>query len=166
MQEALDGETVQVKYSVLRQNGMEIFCHARLRFEKDLATGGFGCIFFGEVSGKKCALKVVDTYNMYQQVTEVSPERLADYILSEVEMMSKFKQRFFCELFGFCKEKEFVLVMELCDGNFSRLILERNPSQREVLGFIAELLEAICVMHSNGVAHRDLKPENLLLVNN
>lgn len=119
---------MQAKYEILEQNGIEIFIHARLRFEKALATGGFGCVFEGEVSGQKRAFKVIDTYNMYHQVTEISDERFTDSILSEVVMMSKFKQRFFCELFGLCKEKEFVLVMELCDGNFSRLILERNPS--------------------------------------
>ena len=42
IQEALDGGTVQAKYEILGQNGIEIFIHARLRFEKALAAGGFG----------------------------------------------------------------------------------------------------------------------------
>jgi len=58
------------------------------------------------------------------------------------------------------------LVMELCSGGELRDVLDRRPSactEAEARPIFGQVMDAVCYMHSQGIAHRDLKLENFLL---
>ncbi|BAU43509.1 protein kinase domain-containing protein [Leptolyngbya sp. O-77] len=59
---------------------------------------------------------------------------------------------------------EFYLVQELIDGHDLRqsLFLGDRRDEKEVLGFLHEVLEILAVAHAQNVVHQDLKPQNLL----
>jgi len=57
------------------------------------------------------------------------------------------------------------IIMEFCDGGTLRGVLDKKPGCRfdenEALGYLAEIVEGIYVMHKSGRMHRDLKLENI-----
>ncbi len=58
------------------------------------------------------------------------------------------------------------LVMELIEGNdLKKLSDERNApfSLDEVLDWVAQIINALDDLHSQGIVHRDIKPSNLIL---
>lgn len=65
-------------------------------------------------------------------------------------------------------DKNYYLAMELIEGGelLEHLIENGAYSEGLAASFLRQFAEAICFVHSNGLAHADLKPENLLLSSN
>jgi len=65
-------------------------------------------------------------------------------------------------------DKNYYLAMELIEGGelFEHLIENGPYSEGLAASFLRQFAEAICFVHSSGLAHADLKPENLLLSSN
>ncbi|XP_015277173.1 PREDICTED: calcium/calmodulin-dependent protein kinase type IV-like [Gekko japonicus] len=59
---------------------------------------------------------------------------------------------------------EITLILELVTGGelFDRIVERGFYSERDAANVVKQILEAVAVIHKNGVVHRDLKPENLL----
>jgi len=59
------------------------------------------------------------------------------------------------------------LVLEFAGGGelFDAIVARGFYAERDAAHLTKQVLEAICYVHSMGIAHRDLKPENLLLAN-
>lgn len=55
------------------------------------------------------------------------------------------------------------LVMELVAGENLRAWLTRDLSPHQVVGWLADLCEAIQVLHDAGMIHRDIKTENIMI---
>lgn len=65
-------------------------------------------------------------------------------------------------------DDNYYLAMELIEGGelLEHLIANGPYSEALAASFLRQFAEAICFVHSNGLAHADLKPENLLLSSN
>jgi serine/threonine protein kinase len=69
----------------------------------------------------------------------------------------------------FNNDKNFVLVMELCDKNLSQLLMERIKKKKkcfshdEILKILEELNNTFQIMNEKIIIHRDLKLENILI---
>ena len=66
----------------------------------------------------------------------------------------------------FKDEKEFVIIMELCDCNLSQLLLEKNKegfNEDEIYEIMTQLNNGLKIMKENNIIHRDLKLENILI---
>ena len=61
-------------------------------------------------------------------------------------------------------DKEFVIVMELCDANLNKIIKEnKNFNLEEIYEILCQLNNTFRIMKENHIVHRDLKPDNILL---
>jgi len=63
----------------------------------------------------------------------------------------------------------FVIIMELCDSNLSKLLLEKKNkntkgfSNEEIYEIMTQLNNAFLIMKNNKIIHRDLKLDNILI---
>ena len=69
----------------------------------------------------------------------------------------------------FHNDKNFVIVMELCDKNLSQLLMEKTKKEKkcfnheEILIFLEQLNNTFKIMNEKNIIHRDLKLENILI---
>jgi len=59
----------------------------------------------------------------------------------------------------------FIIIMELCDKNLSKLLIERKKAfnVKEIFEILHQLNNAFKIMKENKIIHRDLKLENILI---
>eukprot|EP00457_Paulinella_chromatophora_P006463 gb/GEZN01006481.1/.p1 GENE.gb/GEZN01006481.1/~~gb/GEZN01006481.1/.p1 ORF type:complete len:336 (+),score=52.33 gb/GEZN01006481.1/:70-1077(+) len=84
----------------------------------------------------------------------------------EVEILQKIHHPNCVQLFAvFDTKKDLYMVMELLTGGelFDRIVEKESFSEKQAVGVIKSVAEALSYLHANGISHRDLKPENLLL---
>ena len=56
------------------------------------------------------------------------------------------------------------LVMEYCDGgHLGDFMVSNKPDVMTRLGFMLEISQGICFLHTQGIIHRDIKPESIYL---
>ena len=62
-------------------------------------------------------------------------------------------------------EKEFIIIMELCDANLLDVLIERekNFTTEEIKDILLQLNNAFKLMHKNKILHRDIKTNNILV---
>ena len=61
-------------------------------------------------------------------------------------------------------EKEFVIVMEYCDGNLKQYLKSRKNAfnSSEIYELLTQLNNTFQIMYENKIVHRDFKLENIL----
>ena len=60
-------------------------------------------------------------------------------------------------------EKEFAIVLELCDESLSSFKKIRNFSSKEIYEILNQLNNTFKIMKEKTIVHRDLKPDNILI---
>ena len=64
----------------------------------------------------------------------------------------------------FKNEKNFTIVMELCDENLSQFLLKKKGfNEKEIYEIMNQLNNGFKIMKENKIIHRDLKLENILI---
>ncbi|XP_043256267.1 serine/threonine-protein kinase Pink1, mitochondrial [Colletes gigas] len=64
---------------------------------------------------------------------------------------------------GYGRNMSLFLLMKRYDITLQQYLSDRNPSTRESILLLAQLLEGVAHMNAHGIAHRDLKSDNILL---
>ncbi|XP_028393138.1 triple functional domain protein-like isoform X5 [Dendronephthya gigantea] len=108
-----------------------------------------------KISGKEYAAKLIKKRMCSQQDVE-----------REVTILRRLKHpniNVFVDSFE--NDKNWIIVLELLpNGRLFDSIVVANPwTEKEAVGFVHQILEAVQHLHDCRVAHLDLKPENLLL---
>eukprot|EP00301_Raphidiophrys_heterophryoidea_P014003 c2163_g1_i1.p1 GENE.c2163_g1_i1~~c2163_g1_i1.p1 ORF type:complete len:1333 (+),score=289.23 c2163_g1_i1:145-4143(+) len=126
---------------------------------RELGSGGFSTVRRGRsrVTGEEYALKIIknEVFKKNQR-----------HIESEVNVIAGFDHPRLVKLKEVIRTPDhFVLVTELVEGGelFNRIVKMKKFSEETARDIMHQLLEAVEVLHLNGVLHRDLKPENILI---
>jgi len=134
---------------------------ARYRLDSLIGRGGMASVYRGEdlALGRPVAVKV------FAETAEGIDD--AERRKSETALLASLAHRALVRLYDASRDpdtgREF-LVMELIDGRDLREALKIGPmSPADAAGLLADLAEALHVMHERGIVHRDVKPANVLL---
>ena len=134
---------------------------ARYRLDALIGRGGMASVYRGEdlALGRPVAVKV------FAEAAEGIDD--SERRKSETALLASLAHRALVRLYDASRDpdtgREF-LVMELIDGRDLREALKVGPlSQADAAGLLADLAEALHVMHERGIVHRDVKPANVLL---
>lgn len=131
------------------------------RFVREIGSGAFGQVF--EVAHRHTresfAMKVF-------KKSTVNKANLLRYTLTERRVLAEVQHPYIVSLcYAFQTSSYLVLVMELCaQGDLHRLLKrERRLPDTVATLFTAELLLALCHLHSRRILYRDLKPANVVV---
>ena len=134
---------------------------ARYRLDALIGRGGMASVYRGEdlALGRPVAVKV------FAEAAEGIDD--SERRKSETALLASLAHRALVRLYDASRDpdtgREF-LVMELIDGRDLREALKVGPlSPADAAGLLADLAEALHVMHERGIVHRDVKPANVLL---
>ena len=159
-------------------------------YYKDLnliGFGGFGVVFKGKEKGKKKnkdelrAIKVIDLKKIREKL--INENETNTDIEEQLELyINGFKTEFenmkICSLNNensvkcfeyFNSEDNFIIIMELCDTNLSKVLTDRilkykkGFNSEEILEILNQLNNIFKVMKEKKIIHRDLKLENILI---
>ena len=142
-----------------------------------IGNGNFGIVYKGrnKKTNKFRAIKVIQLdklkENILSNIEIEDPEKkFEEYIenyINECENMKICSNINSVKFYKYFKdEKEFVIIMELCDCNLSQLLLEKNEegfNEDEIYEIMTQLNNALKIMKNNNIIHRDLKLENILV---
>ena len=147
-----------------------------------LGFAPFGHIYKGKVKdGQEKAIKIYDKKLIRSQLqlrypfdTKRINEELKNIIegfyneVNHMEILQKNNENQNTVIFDeyFNTEKEFVIIMELCDGDLLNYFLnEKNQklNLEEIHEIISQLNNSFRIMVNNKILHRAIKPQNILL---
>ena len=148
---------------------------------EEIGKGAYGSVYKGKVklTNELRAIKVIDLDIIKQNLLEeyeikdikIHLQFWIDKFKNEYENMkkcSKSDNSVKCYEY-FDNNKNFVIIMELCDVNLSQLLMknlekyDRGFSVEEIYEIMTQLNNALKIMKNNNIIHRDLKLENILV---
>ncbi|MBT2497511.1 serine/threonine protein kinase [Agromyces sp. ISL-38] len=134
---------------------------ARYRLDARIGRGGMATVYRAEdlTLGRPVAVKV------FAEAAEGIDD--AERRRSETALLASLRHRALVTLYDASRDpasgREF-LVMELVDGRDLREALKHGPlGPADAAGLLADVAEALHVIHERGIVHRDVKPANVLL---
>mmetsp|Transcript_17085 Transcript_17085/g.20113 ORF Transcript_17085/g.20113 Transcript_17085/m.20113 type:complete len:509 (+) Transcript_17085:122-1648(+) len=135
-------------------------------FEKhnELGRGQYGVVFkaIHRQTGEPRACKQLDTRKLQFESTTL------ETLLNEVRVLKGLKHPFVMSADDvFLDDTNFYIIQPLCQGGdlFERIVNKHKLGypEKDAATLIANLVEGVRFLHSNGIVHRDIKPENILL---
>lgn len=132
--------------------------------KEKIGKGSFADVYKGthKVTGLKYAIKAISKEILSE------PKLLAG-LESEIKIMREFShQNIVCLHEYFSSEKNFYLVLELCEGgDLSKFIRKKKRlDERLAHNFLTQIASGLAFLHDRNFIHRDLKPANVLLSEN
>jgi len=146
---------------------------------KVLGQGGFGITYKGSDTRlqRVVAIKEFFLQGCIRQGNSVSIatpsitladfERMKQRFLQEARTLARFNHPGVVRVYDVFEENQTAyIVMEFLRGKpLSRILEERGGrmEEQEALGYIAQVCEALELIHSSGILHRDIKPDNIMV---
>ncbi|KAJ9128633.1 hypothetical protein P3X46_034673 [Hevea brasiliensis] len=131
-------------------------------FRKKLGGGGFGSVFYGNLSdGTKVAVKRLDGFGQGRKE-----------FLAEVKTIGSIHHVNLVRLIGFCAENSHKLLVyeHMSNGSLDKWIFNRNPEDtlewKIRKKIILNIAKGLAYLHEDckmRIAHLDIKPQNILL---
>jgi serine/threonine protein kinase len=144
---------------------------------KVLGQGGFGITYMGadNLLSRPVAIKELFPEGCQRNGTTVQPTRIppSDFssmkqkFLDEARLLASLNHPGIVKVYDFFEENNTAyMVMEYLRGkSLAKLVEERGGalSEKEAVGYILKVCEALDVVHKAGYLHRDIKPENIIV---
>lgn len=125
----------------------------------ELGRGKFGKIY------KAVEKSTGDVYAAkYIKVTS----KLREDVLNTVEIMKKLHQvRLMNVIDVYDLGAQIIIIQEYVSGGllFERIIAKQSLTEADCVGYMKQILQGLCHMHSKNICHLELKPENIVCVN-
>ncbi len=131
------------------------------QLKEKIGKGSYADVYKGthKVTGQKYAIKTISK-------DILSEPKLLAGLESEIKIMREFvHENIVCLHEYFSSEKNFYLVLELCEGgDLSKFIKKKKRlDERLAHNFLAQITSGLAFLHEKNFIHRDLKPANVLL---
>ncbi len=131
-----------------------------------LGVGGFGQTYITEdlhlPGNPKCVLKHLKPASADRSLLEIARKFFEKeaIVLQQLGNHDRIPRL----LAYFEEQQEFYLVQEYVPGNplSTELQAGRKWSEQQVVDLLAEILDILVFIHSQGVIHRDIKPDNIM----
>jgi serine/threonine protein kinase len=131
-----------------------------------LGVGGFGQTYITEdlhlPGNPKCVLKHLKPASADRSLLEIARKFFEKeaIVLQQLGNHDRIPRL----LAYFEEQQEFYLVQEYVPGNplSTELQAGRKWSEQQVIELLAEILDILVFIHSQGVIHRDIKPDNIM----
>ena len=144
---------------------------------ENLGEGAFGkvCEAINKITKEKRAIKIIDKHRITQgyfaeNFKSMSKEELQDNInkiYNEIKIMTivyDSNNENTVKLFEcFDSEKEFALIMELCDQNLLDFMVDKKTDVKEIKEILEQLNHSFRIMYKKNLVHMDLKLQNILV---
>jgi WD40 repeat protein/predicted Ser/Thr protein kinase len=144
---------------------------------KVLGQGGFGITYMGAdtVLSRPVAIKELFPEGCQRNGTTVQPTRIppSDFssmkqkFLDEARLLASLNHPGIVKVYDFFEENNTAyMVMEYLRGkSLAKLVEERGGAlgEKEAVGYILKVCEALDVVHKAGYLHRDIKPDNIIV---
>ena len=135
----------------------------------------YTCVYKAKYKGKFVAVKSIKKEQLKEdiresmvqdEITEEDFKTAISKFNRELTIMQKCHCENSVEIYDyFDKEKEFVIVMELCDNTlFKELCKTKNGfNPKEIKEILLQLNNVLKIMYENKIVHRDIKLHNILV---
>jgi len=158
---------VKEKRSLFHPSGVDCYSFRRI-----LNTGSVGKVKFAinNVSGESVAIKVIRSVKRKNEKGEFYTRKLMtrkQRVANEAKCLSMCRDHPNVVTIKDCLStpRKLYIVTEVADGGdlFDRVAKSGAYPEDRALNLFAQLMSAMALMHTKGIAHLDVKPENLLL---
>ena len=135
----------------------------------------YTCVYKAQYEDQPVAVKKIKKEQLKEDlkeslvVDEITDEEFKEEIVKfhrELTIMKKCHCENSVEIYGyFDTEKEFVIIMELCDNTLFKELAKTKKgfSAKEIREILLQLNNVFKIMDANNIAHRDIKLNNILV---
>lgn len=130
----------------------------RYTLVEELGRGGMGIVYKAEETSSRriVAIKVLPPYLAGDEMNRVRFFREADIVAS-------LHHPHIVKIFETNQTANFLVMEYIQGGALNTWRDHHNVTERGLLVFIGQILDALHTVHQQGIIHRDLKPDNILI---
>lgn len=126
--------------------------------------------FLNEGDDNTCVCHMFDTRNHREVVCKIFNRSSPDFLVIEQELrvMQSLKHNNIAPVLEIVYEEKFLVIVtkHFRNGDLLEVIQSNCLSYEMYMTIMTQVIDAICFLHSKGIAHLDIKPENILMDEN